>query len=533
MKLNKESIKQTAFWKDYNYTLPKYDIDAVTKATHDAPVWLHFGAGNLLRSFPAVLAQRLLSAGKAQTGIICCDGYDEELIDRCYRACDNLSIVVTLHDNQTACKEVVASITESLKLSEDFARLEEIFAAPSLQMVSLSITENGYTFQDNTYTFLPAYAHDRDQGPTDCNSFFGKLTALSLSRCRKNLSPLALVSLDNCQDNGVLLERAVRYMAKGWLDKGYITKEEHEYLTKRNTYPLTMIDKITPHPEKEVAAILEKDGLEDMQPFMTEKNTYAAQFVNNEPIGYLLIEDNFPNGRPALQNCGVIFTDRKSVEDTAIVRTSACMNEMDTALGVYGILLGYKYISDEMKDKELVNLISRLSGDEAMPVINKQVILDPEKFRREVLTQRYPNAFLRDTPHRIVTDTSKKMAPRFGVLLQAYYDSMKPEHRATSLVYTPLTIAGWLRYLVGVDDEGNEFEFCPEPQLEQIRELIGTLPFGKEVKRDQLYPLLASRYYFGVNLFEVGVGETVVKMFNELNQGKGAVRQTLRKYCSD
>ena len=97
MKLTKESIKHNVAWKGYR--LPQYDIDAVRENTHKAPTWLHFGAGNLFRAFPAVLAQRLLTAGLSDTGIICCDGYDEELIDRCYRACDHLSLVVTLYSN--------------------------------------------------------------------------------------------------------------------------------------------------------------------------------------------------------------------------------------------------------------------------------------------------------------------------------------------------------------------------------------------------------------------------------------------------
>ncbi|MFR4414742.1 MAG: hypothetical protein ACLT4C_05460 [Butyricicoccus sp.] len=137
MKLTKESIKHNVAWKGYR--LPQYDIDAVRENTHKAPTWLHFGAGNLFRAFPAVLAQRLLTAGLSDTGIICCDGYDEELIDRCYRACDHLSLVVTLYSNGTINKEVVASVTESLKLSEDMLRLKDIFLAPSLQMISFTL----------------------------------------------------------------------------------------------------------------------------------------------------------------------------------------------------------------------------------------------------------------------------------------------------------------------------------------------------------------------------------------------------------
>ena len=163
MKLTKESIKHNASWKGYR--LPQYDIDAVREATHKAPTWLHFGAGNLFRAFPAVLAQRLLTAGLTDTGIICCDGYDEELIDRCYRACDHLSLSVTLYSNGTINKEIVASVTESLKLSEDGARLTEVFAAPSLQMVTFTITEKGYAIQNDAHDFLPDYKADMESGP--------------------------------------------------------------------------------------------------------------------------------------------------------------------------------------------------------------------------------------------------------------------------------------------------------------------------------------------------------------------------------
>ena len=94
MKLTKESIKHNVAWKGYR--LPQYDIDAVRENTHKAPTWLHFGAGNLFRAFPAVLAQRLLTAGLSDTGIICCDGYDEELIDRCGLAAPRVMSLVTM-----------------------------------------------------------------------------------------------------------------------------------------------------------------------------------------------------------------------------------------------------------------------------------------------------------------------------------------------------------------------------------------------------------------------------------------------------
>ena len=531
MKLTKESLKHNASWKSYR--LPQYDIDAVRDNTRKAPAWLHFGAGNLFRAFPAVLAQRMLTAGLSDTGVICCDGYDEELIDRCYRACDHLSLVVTLYSNGTINKEVIASVTESLKLSEDMARLQEIFLAPSLQVVSFTLTEKGYVFQNDMNEFLPDYAHDRDGGPEGCRSFFGKLTALCLMRARAGLPPLALVSLDNCQDNGMRLERAVRYMARGWQKNGFISEDEYFALLKKNTFPLSMIDKITPHPDARIAEKLAADGLENARPFVTEKGTYAAVYVNSESPHYLLIEDAFPNGHPPLEQCGVILTRRDIVEKSAMMKVSTCMNPMDTALGVFGCLLGYTQISAEMKDKELVNLVTRLSEQEAMPMVADPGVIDPVAFLHEVLGERYPNPFLQDSPQRTATDTSRKIAPRFGTTLYAYYNSMLPAHRATKLVYIPLVLAGWLRYLVGVDDRGEAFELSPDANIDAVRALMGNPKLGEEATEEQLYPLLSNRYYFGVNLFEIGVGETVVRMFNELNRGPRAIRETLCKYCGE
>ena len=65
---------------------------------------------------------------------------------------------------------------------------------------------------------------------------------------------------------------------------------------------------------QDVLKILEEDGLTGMEPVVTAKNTYAAPFVNAEECEYLVIEDDFPNGRPALEKAGFLFTDRETVE---------------------------------------------------------------------------------------------------------------------------------------------------------------------------------------------------------------------------
>ena len=540
MKLSYDGVfEHRQEWEKAGFVLPAFSMEQVRKETAEHPVWVHFGAGNIFRAFQANVVQELLNAGKMKTGLIAVEGYDYEIIDKMYQPHDNLGILATLKADGNVDKTVVGSIMEALTLDSDntqnMTRLSQIFTNPSLQMASFTITEKGYSLVDGKGSILPAAAQDMEQGTERPVSYIGKVAALLYARYQAGALPIAMVSMDNCSHNGDKLYQAIHAFAQGWEQRGLVEKGFLAYVEDAHkvSFPWSMIDKITPHPDNRIADKLAADGLENAKPFVTEKGTHAAVYVNSESPHYLLIENAFPNGHPALEQCGVIITRRDIVEKSAMMKVSTCMNPMDTALGVFGCMLGYTRISDEMKDTELVNLITRLSEQEAMPMVADPGVIDPEAFLHEVLGERYPNPFLQDSPQRTATDTSRKIAPRFGTTLYAYYNSMLPAHRATKLIYIPLVLAGWLRYLEGVDDNGSEFALSPDSNIEHVRALMGNPKLGDDVSEAQLYPLLANRYYFGVNLFEIGVGETVVRMFGEMNRGPHAVRETLQKYCGE
>ena len=125
-----------------------------------------------------------------------------------------------------------------------------------------------------------------------------------------------------------------------------------------------MIDKITPRPDPSVEEMLKKDSLENLDPVITSKNTYVAPFVNAEESQYLVIEDSFPNGRPALEKGGFIFTDRETVDKVEKMKVCTCLNPLHTALAVFGCLLGYDLISKEMKDPVLKKLVETIGYKE-------------------------------------------------------------------------------------------------------------------------------------------------------------------------
>lgn len=526
MKLSLESIRNKDAWNGYH--LPSYDPAAIAENTKKNPQWLHFGSGNIFRIFPAALCQRLIEKGKMDTGIICCEGYDDEIITKCFRPYDNLTIGVTLNADGSLDKEVIGSMADSLTMLYDSEKIAEIFKKPSLQMVSFTITEKGYSLRNAKHELVPAVTEDMANGPVGCKTFMAQLTAMCLGRKEACGTPLALVSMDNCSHNGEKLQMAVMEIAKAWLDNGKISAEDYAYLENDVAFPWSMIDKITPRPHPVVEAQLIADGLEDISPFVTTKHTYTAPFVNAEKSQYLVIEDQFPNGRPPLEKAGVIITTRDTVNKVEKMKVCTCLNPLHTCLAVYGCVLGYTSIAEEMKDAELKAFITKMSHDEGMPFVVNPGVIDPEKFLNEVLTARFPNPFMPDTPQRIATDTSQKLSIRFGETIKAYIASK--DHEASELKLIPLVLAGWLRYLLGVDDDGNVFEISPDPLLPAMQEKLSGIVLGGTIDAEQLRPILSDASIFAVDLYDCGLAEMVIGYFKELTAGKGAVRATLKKY---
>ena len=520
------------------YHLPEFDYDTVHKNTVEHPHWIHFGAGNIFRAFQANVAQNLLNSGVLDTGLIAAEGYDYEIIEKSYRPHDNLSILATLKADNTVEKTIVGSIMESLILDSkneaEYARLREIFKNPSLQMASFTITEKGYATANAKGEFFPAVAADFEKGPEAPESYLGKVVSLLYTRYTHGALPIAMVSMDNCSHNGDKLYAAVNAFSKAWTDNGLVEAGFLGYVNDQTkvTFPWSMIDKITPRPDAKVEAMLAEDHIGGLDAVVTSKNTYIAPFVNAEECEYLVIEDAFPNGKPALDKGGIIFTDRATVDKVEKMKVCTCLNPLHTALAIYGCLLGYTLISEEMKNPLLKNMVEVIGYKEGLPVVVNPGILDPKKFIDEVVNVRIPNPFLPDSPQRIATDTSQKLSIRFGETIKAYEAS--PDLHTEDLKLIPLVYAGWLRYLMGIDDEGREFTPSSDPLLEEARQYVADYELSFSPKDlSKLDALLANEKIFGVNLHAIGMDTLVKQYFAELSSGVGAVAAALKKYVPE
>ncbi len=538
MKLTLEGIKNTTVFQKAGILLPGYDVAAVSKKAKQAPRWAHFGIGNIFRIFIGGIADGLLEAGVLDRGLTCIETFDYDVVDKIYTPYDNLGLSVILHADGTRTYKVLGSMAEAVKAQSSdpahWARLKEVFRSKELQLISFTITEKGYALAGSDGIYFPFIQSDIDNGPEKATSAMAVLTAMLYVRYQDSRTPIALVSMDNCSHNGDLLRHSVLTMAREWQKKGYVTEDFLAWLGDETqvSFPWTMIDKITPRPSDAIAADLEALGVENMAPVITSKRTYIAPFINAEQPQYLVIEDRFPNGRPELEKgFGVYLADRATVNLSERMKVTACLNPVHSATGPVGVVLGEELYAKMLNtNPDMMKMARMVAYDEGLPMVEDPRILSPKAFTDELFTDRFPNEYLGDTNLRLATDTSQGVGVRFGETIKAY---MKKYGSAERLTAIPLGIAGWLRYMLGVDDMGNTYELAPDPMVPEIQAALSSVVFGNpESLTDQLHPILSNEKVFFIDLYKAGLGEKIEGMFREMINGKGSTKATIHKYMN-
>ena len=519
--------------------LPKFDVETIKAAGVAQPRWIHVGGGNLYRAFHAEIAQDVLDAGGMDRGVVVMETFSSFTIDEVYAPYRNDILQVIMHEDGSYAERVLAPTAGALfanpRRAQDYAQAKRYFESDELQLVTFTITEKGYALRDAAGELFGYVADEIAAGPEAPASTMGIVAALLWARYQAGAAPIALVSTDNFSQNGRRFRDAVLTVVRGWheagkVDEGFVAYVEDE---DRVSFPWSMIDRITPNPAADVAETLAQEGWEDL-PLIPNGPVSFAGFANTEQVHYLVVEDRFPNGRPALEKGGVILTDRETVDRADTMKVTACLNPLHTGLAVYGCLLGYTKIADEMRDPELAALVKRLGYDEGLPVVVDPGVIDPKAFIDELVDHRLPNPSLPDAPQRIAQDTSQKMPIRYGHTINAY---LKAGKSLESLVAIPLVIAGWMRYLLAVDDAGEAFTPSPDPLLEGLQAQLaagGIVPgeTSPALVHEALTPILSNAEIFDCDLVEVGLAAKVEALFCELNAGPGAVRMTLKKHLT-
>lgn len=226
------------------------------------------------------------------------------------------------------------------------------------------------------------------------------------------------------------------------------------------------------------------------------------------------------------------MADRNTVNLSERMKVTVCLNPVHSATGPLGVVLGYDLFAHMLNTNEdMMGMARMIAYDEGLPVVADPKILSPQAFVDELFNDRFPNEYLGDTNLRLAVDVSQMVGIRFGETIKAYVEKYGDASRLKAI---PLGIAGWLRYMLGIDDEGEKYELAPDPMNEEIQEQLKDIEIGHpESLKDQLKPILSNERLFYIDLYKAGLGDKIENMFREMIAGKGTVRTTIRKYVQE
>lgn len=444
-------------------TLPHYDRSKLRTRI------VHLGFGAFHRAHQAVYADILAGEhgsdwGYCEVNLI---GGEQQIAD--LHRQDNLYTVAEMSaDNWQA--RVVGVVRRAMHANVDgLEAVLEALCEPQVAIVSLTITEKGYCHSPATGQLNlenPLIAHDL-QHPEQPESAPGVVVAALARRKARGLPAFSVMSCDNMPENGHVTHNVITALAKQ-IDTGLA-----EWIAQHVTFPSTMVDRIVPAVTPETLDKIEAiTGVRD------------PAGVACEPFRQWVIEDNFVAGRPDWEKAGAqLVNDVIPFEEMKL----RMLNGSHSFLAYLGYLAGYAHINDCMADDNYRRAAHALMLHEQAPTLKVQGV-DLGRYA-DLLIERYTNPALRHRTWQIAMDGSQKLPQRM-------LDSVR-WHRAHHSDYTLLAlgVAGWMRYVGGVDEKGQPIEVM-DPLLDVIKQTVADSEQGEA----RVKALLGIQAIFGTDL---------------------------------
>lgn len=404
---------------------PEYDRKAIT------PGIVHFGIGGFHRSHQALTLDRLHSQGLAQDWGIIGVGLLEN--DRKMRDAlvpqDCLYTLITKNADGKFDYRVIGSIINFLFAPDNPQAIVDQLTSPEIRIVSLTITEGGYSFDRVTGEFdptTPNISHDL-QDPTNPISAFGYIVKALKIRRDKGVAPFTIQSCDNIQGNGDVAKKMIVAFTS------HFDKEMASWIELNVAFPNAMVDRITPvTAQADLDLAFSTLGLEDLWP------------VPCEPFFQWVIEDHFPTGRPAFEKAGAQMVDDVMPYELMKLRL---LNASHQGLCYFGHLSGYKYVHEVMADHLITQLLVRYMDEEATPTLRPVPGVDLSRYK-EQLIERFSNPEVLDTVARLAAESSDRI-PKW--LLPVVREQLQNNGQVK---YSAAIVASWARYDEAIDEAG-------------------------------------------------------------------------------
>ena len=407
--------------------VPSYDRGALTGGI------VHFGLGNFHRAHQAVYLDRLMNAGKGHDFAIIGAGVmpSDARMGETLMAQGCLYTVVEQSAERSDAR-VIGAMVDSLPAA-DAAAIVARLAAPETKIASLTITEGGYFIDASTGHFDPAHPDIAADGanPDAPRTVFGMLVAGLRARRAAGLPPFTVMSCDNIPHNGVVTREAVVETAR------LSDADLADWIAGNVAFPNGMVDRITPATsDRERAMIRDDFGVDDASP------VFAEDFIQ------WVLEDNFPAGRPPLEDAGVEFVADVTPWEMMKIRI---LNGGHATLAYPAGLMGIHFVHEAMEDDLVRAFLDKVETEEIIPVVPEVPNTDLNAYFEKV-KERCANPKIGDTVRRLCLDGSNRQ-PKF--IIPTIADRL---NRGLPVDGLALESALWCRYCAGTADDGSAIE---------------------------------------------------------------------------
>lgn len=473
LKLTDKNLPQIAAADKTNIKVPNYPRDGDVKEGI-----VHVGVGGFHRSHLAVYVDHLMHHGVTDYAIcgVGLQPFDAGMRDA-LRSQDHLYTVIE-RSAKGSFAHVIGSINSYLFAPDDREAVIAKMAHPDTHIVSLTITESGYYYNENTHELQsehPDIQYDiNPANEKNPRTTFGFLYAALARRHSQGLKPFTVMSCDNMQKNGSITRHMLESFAR------LRDPEMARWIAEEAAFPNAMVDRITPQTSPTDKATLANDfGIEDSWPVVTE------------PFSQWVIEDHFSDGRPPFEKVSVQVV--KNVHDVELFEKHKLrlLNGSHSSIGYPGQLAGFKYVHEVMENPVYRKFVQQMQQDEVKPLLPEIPGVNIDDYCR-TLIERFSNPTIMDQIPRICLNASGKV-PQF--IMPSIAEAIWVTGPFRRLCFVA---AAWFRYLHSVDDNGQPFEIV-DPMRDELQARAragGTSPwellniknlFGDDLRGDKRF----------------------------------------------
>ncbi|MEV7086272.1 mannitol dehydrogenase family protein [Streptomyces sp. NPDC093085] len=382
---------------------------------------VHLGLGNFHRAHQAVHTAAALAHTEGPWGILGVANRSAGVADA-LREQDLRYAVVEIAPDHTEVT-VPAVHTGALVAAAQPEEVLTALAAPATAVVTLTVTEHGYTFSPRTHgldTDSPAVRADL-RGDAPPRTTIGRIVRGLQRRQRTHGAPVTVLSCDNLVANGAQTERLVREFAQA------LPAAERDALTpwldEAVTFPSSMVDRIVPATTDVYrAAVAERLGVRDAVP------------VPAEPFSMWVMEDRFAAGRPRWEQGGALFT--ADVEPYELLKLRL-LNGTHSLIAYLGALDGRATIPESVARPFVERAARGVLAEEYLPSLTVPAGIDVAAYIRQ-LFERWANTALGHRTQQVGSDGSVKLRQRVPEPALLHLRAGRMPHRLA------LTVAAYL-----------------------------------------------------------------------------------------